>query len=237
MAMDGDPTARVAVREIETIVRDGTACACARVGVVTASRVAPVVETHAAVAGDASNLPNAAREQSRARHDRKRRRTPGALDACARLRRVTATVHIAQSHAGDSRETTRLEAMTRDAFAMRASKGPVRIVVAVECVVRAADDESTAEAATRAARATCAALHAAGLNPTCADALFEDASSDPLGRKEAARVQVWALHLPEARSDGTPSRGPSSREIRALARLNVTLVDAFHDAGDASRER
>ena len=238
MAMDGDPTARVAVREIETIVRDGTACACARVGVVTASRVAPVVETHAAVASETSNLPNAAREQSRARHDRKRRRTPGALDACARLRRVTATVHIAQSHAGDSRETTRLEAMTCDAFAMRASKGTgPHGVVAVECVVRAADDESTAEAATRAARATCAALHAAGLNPTCADALFEDASSDPLGRKEAARVQVWALHLPEARSDGTPSRGPSSREIRALARLNVTLVDEFHDAGDASRER
>ena len=118
MAMDGDPTARVAVREIETIVRDGTACACARVGVVTASRVAPVVETHAAVAG-AAESPGARAEQSRARHDRKRRRTPGALDACARLRRVTATVHIAQSHAGDSRETTRLEAMTRDAFAMR----------------------------------------------------------------------------------------------------------------------
>ena len=126
--------------------------------------------------------------------------------------------------------------MTRSRCANR--RGPVRDgKAAAERAVRAADDESTAEAATRAARATCAALRAAGLNPTCADALFEDASSDPLGRKEAARVQVWALHLPEARSDGTPSRGPSSREIRALARLNVTLVDAFHDAGDASRER
>ena len=54
------------MREIETIVRDGTACACARVGVVTASRVAPVVETHAAGGRRRRfGLPNAAREQSR----------------------------------------------------------------------------------------------------------------------------------------------------------------------------
>ena len=241
MAMDGDPTARVAVRDLEVIVRDGTACACARVGVVTASRVAAVVDPPAAATSDASHLPAEERERSRARPDRKRRRTPGALDESARLRRVAATVHIAQSHAeadaGDARETTRLEATAFDAFALRQSKGTGPYgVVAVECVVRAVKDESPAETATRAARATCAALRAVGLNPTCADALFDEASSSD-GRTGPGRVQVWCLHLPEARPDGTPSRGPSSREMSALARLNVALVDAFKHAGDANRER
>ena len=96
--------------------------------------------------------------------------------------------------------------------------------------VRAADDESTAEAATRAARVTCAALHAAGLNPTCADALFEDASSDPLGRKESTGSGVGF-----ASPGGAIGRNAVARAV--VARDSRPRAIERHAGGRVSRRR